>query len=227
MNLVNVIAVAATASTLSPAVAQLTDIDSVHKFSWAENTGWMNWRDANASLNGVRLESTFLAGWIWSGSTGWIHVGNGSPADGLHYANADDSDYGVNIDPAVGDLFGLAWGENIGWINFDTRAALAAFGDQASFDSAAGRFRGFAWSENVGWINLDDATHYVATRCIANWNADGIFNTADFVAYLNDFNAAMAGQPFTYSDPDIAPPIGVLNTADFVAYLNAFTAGCP
>jgi len=39
------------------------------------------------------------------------------PATGVRYANVDDSDFGVNIDPDTGELFGLAWGDNSGWVN--------------------------------------------------------------------------------------------------------------
>ena len=66
----------------------------------------------------------------------------------------------------------------------------------------------------------------VKSGCDADWNQDSVFNTSDFVAYLNDFNAVMGGGSFTYQDPDIGAPIGVLNTADFVAYLNLFSTGC-
>lgn len=37
----------------SPALAQ-SDIPDAHKFSWQENVGWMNWRDANATSQGDR-----------------------------------------------------------------------------------------------------------------------------------------------------------------------------
>ena len=61
---------------------------------------------------------------------------------------------------------------------------------------------------------------------LANWDGNDVFDTADFLAYLNDYNAVAGGQPFTHDDPDLAPPTGggasTLNTADFVAYLNAF-----
>lgn len=63
--------------------------------------------------------------------------------------------------------------------------------------------------------------------CIADWNSDSVFNTADFVAYLNDYNAVDGGGTFTFGDPDIADPVGVLNTADFVEFLNLYTDGCP
>ncbi len=59
-----------------------------------------------------------------------------------------------------------------------------------------------------------------------DWNGDGLSNTADFVAYLNDFNAAMNGQSTVYGDPDIGVPLGVLNTADFLRFLNIYSDGC-
>ncbi len=66
-----------------------------------------------------------------------------------------------------------------------------------------------------------------AQPCVADWNGDSMVDTSDFVAYLNDFTAVQAGNPFVFGDPDIAFPIGVLNTADFVTFLNIFTTGCP
>ncbi|MCH8147808.1 MAG: FG-GAP repeat protein, partial [Planctomycetes bacterium] len=86
-------------------------------------------------------------------------VGDGTPADGSIYLNANADDFGVNID-ASGNLFGFGWAENIGWVNFDTSGLGSA---RARFDAAGGRFRGWAWGENVGWINLDDTVHFVAT----------------------------------------------------------------
>ncbi len=155
-----VLSLAAIAALLSRGAAfAQSDIDPAHPFSWGENVGWMNWREAGdppASL-GVRVHPTFLAGFIWGENAGWIDVGGGSPANGTDYANLDASDFGVNID-ANGDLFGYAWGENIGWVVFDTREK----GDQrARLDRAARRFRGYAWGENAGWINLDDEEAYV------------------------------------------------------------------
>ena len=101
------------------ALAQ-SNIDDDHKYAWTENCGWTNWRDADGTNAGVIVDESFLSGYIWAENVGWINVGDGSPADGEHYANSDGSDYGVNIDIDTGDLSGLAWGENIGWINFET-----------------------------------------------------------------------------------------------------------
>lgn len=132
-----------------------SNIDPAHKFSWDENSGWMNWLDADGGASGVVVASDHLSGYIWSENNGWINVGNG----GGPYTNADDTNFGVNIRDD-GDLEGFGWGENIGWVNFETSSVAP---DQARFDSVIGRFRGFAWGENGGWINLDDTTHFVAT----------------------------------------------------------------
>lgn len=141
----------------SAAVHAQSNINPVDKFAWGENTGFINWFDANGGTDGVRVEATFLSGFAWGENIGWINFGNGTPANGTNYANVDGSDFGVNL-AMDGSLNGFAWGENIGWINFDTSAVSP---DQARLDAPAGRFRGYAWGENIGWINLDDAVHFV------------------------------------------------------------------
>jgi len=144
---------------LAPAAMSQEQIDPAHQYSWGENIGWMNWRDAGeppGSL-GVRVHPSFLSGFIWAESAGWINVGSGRPADGIHYGNAESSDFGINLE-SNGDLTGYAWGENIGWLVFDPRSLG---GQRALLDSASRRFRGYAWGENVGWINLDDPEHFV------------------------------------------------------------------
>ncbi len=144
---------------VSTAALGQSNIDSGHKFSWGENVGWANWRDAEGTGQGVVVSATFLSGYIWGEHVGWLNVGNG-PMNGDSYANTDSTNFGVNIDSNTGSLFGLAWGQNIGWVNFDT-STLGS--DQARFDTVDGRFRGYAWGENIGWVNLDHATHFVAT----------------------------------------------------------------
>jgi hypothetical protein len=137
-----------------------SNIDPGHKFSWSENTGWWNWRDASAGADGVFIDSDFISGFIWSENAGWINVGDGAGP----YANTTGLDFGVNI-LGSGDLDGFAWSENRGWINFGW-AASTENPDRARFDASANRFRGYAWAENDGWINLDDDTHYVAQEAV-------------------------------------------------------------
>ncbi len=140
-----------------------SNIDPVNKWSWGENIGHMNWRDADSGNQGVVVNADHLEGHIWAENIGWINVGNG----GGPYTNTDDTNYGVNI-LGDGSLEGYAWAENVGWINFDTSATT----NPAEYDAGAERFRGYAWGENIGWINLDDATHYVATTAGATCQDD-------------------------------------------------------
>ena len=139
---------------VTPAAAG-TNIDAGNRYGWAENVGWNDWHGDGVS-SGAIVGATLLSGSVWFENTGWLDLGNGAPANGVHYSNASSSDFGVNVD-AVGNLYGLAWGENVGWVNFDTSAAGS---DRARLDYCS-RLRGFAWGENVGWINLDDATRFV------------------------------------------------------------------
>lgn len=51
-----------------------------------------------------------------------------------------------NIDPG-GEGLHYAWGENVGWINFNPSSSAGV----TVTDSAV---TGHAWGENIGWINL-------------------------------------------------------------------------
>jgi hypothetical protein len=179
---------------VSGAIAGLltsSNIDPAHKFSWGENVGWLNWRDANGGAQGVVVRPNFLSGNVWAENAGWINLGGGMGP----YLNTNGSNFGVNI-VANGDLSGFGWGENIGWVNFDTSDNAP---NQARFDPTEGRFRGYAWGENVGWINLDDSTHYVAVACpsaTAPVAATGV-NTSGATALSprNRFLSFTAGDP--------------------------------
>jgi len=61
------------------------------------------------------------------------------------------------VNDGAGNLSGFAWGENIGWIDFDTSDVG---GSQVTIDG--GQFQGFAWAENVGWINMNSGFGVVA-----------------------------------------------------------------
>ena len=55
-----------------------------------------------------------------------------------------------NIDPN-NDGSQYAYGENIGWINFEPNIPGPNVGAMVS----DGKLAGFIWAENIGWINLD------------------------------------------------------------------------
>ena len=176
------------------ALAQ-SNIDSTNKYGWMENAGWTNWRGEAEPDQGVLVGTTFLSGFIWAENLGWMNVGDGTPSNGVSYANTDGTDFGVNIDYnglaydglSDGSLHGLAWSENVGWINFDGGAFATPgdAGDDARID-CDGRLSGFAWGENIGWVNLSSAEpgkfvsmepSSVPTSCDVNY--DGLVNGGD------------------------------------------------
>ena len=57
---------------VSPAIAQSSNIEPAHKFSWTENCGWLNWRDSGnpAGSQGARINGFFLSGFIWGENIG-------------------------------------------------------------------------------------------------------------------------------------------------------------
>jgi hypothetical protein len=191
--------VAATAAGTAPAQ---TNIDPAHKFAWGENIGWTNWHDAGnpVGTQGVRVDATFLSGFIWAENMGWINLGDGTPANGVEYANVNGADFGVNRDPDTDELYGLGWAENIGWLNF-AGGALASPPNPARVDVSNCTLAGYVWGENIGWLNLDDANAYVALQAgvcassVGDLNCDGSVDFGDinpFVLFLSNFAAWQA-----------------------------------
>ena len=128
----------------------------------------------------------------------------------------------MNVDPVTGDLIGLAWGENIGWINFDTRASLSPSGNERGLTPR--RLRGYAWGENIGWINLDSAQVFVGfqAQCPGDLNGDGVVNFADLNAVLSAFG--QSGAP-GFSPADVNGD-GVVNFQDLNIVLSRFGVAC-
>ncbi len=148
---------------LAPLADAATTINSIHSFAWSANAGWVNWRGdgANAAVIGEYV----CSGYLYGANVGWIHLGNGSPANHIQYQN-NAIDFGVNsmvdpAQPAYATLRGYAYGANIGWIYFGSlgnpRVAIST-----------GVLAGYAYAANCGWINLNDlGGHYVQTDSIA------------------------------------------------------------
>ena len=205
-----------TASAALCASVALADFTVVppDQYSWSENAGWMNWGDSPAGSEPV-IMGTFMSGFVWWENAGWMNLGDGTPTNGVNYDNLTGGDFGVNYDPGTGDLFGLAWHENLGWINFDTFAAIGA--DRARYDVGSGRLRGYAWGENVGWVNLDDGTHFVAFSCVGDFTGDGVIDGADLAQLLASWGPCV-GCP---ADLD---GNGVVNGADLAQLLASWGA---
>ncbi len=211
--------VALLAAALAPVSLAQQHIDPVNKYAWSENAGWLNFADAGnpAGSQSVLIATSFLSGYVWGENIGWITLGDGTPTNGVAYANVNGTDAGVNLNTITGELSGYAWGENVGWINF-SGGAMATPANPARIDFAAHRFRGYAWGENIGWINLDDATHYVGLRCPADLNGDGFVNGDDYDLFASWFEAGDIRADFTND--------GFVNGDDYDAFASAFENGC-
>src|SRR5271156_6066321 len=80
-----------------------TTIDSVNRYAYGANVGWMDWYADGA--DGVVIGAYVCSGYIYAANVGWINVGSGSPANGIQYQNNSATDFGVNQD-GLGNLSG-------------------------------------------------------------------------------------------------------------------------
>lgn len=151
-----------------------TTISPINRFNFAANLGWMEVRGDDA--NGAVIGEFVCSGFIYAANAGWIHLGNGAPANGIRYQNNSATDFGVNHD-GVGNLRGYAYGANIGWLTFTNRDASGAIFDGPRVDLATGRMSGLIWSANCGWISLSNQFAFVQTDSIrtgVDSDGDGI-----------------------------------------------------
>jgi hypothetical protein len=124
------------------------------------------------------------SGFIWGANVGWISLGDGTPANGVQYSNSSAADFGLNLTghsvsggvPRA-QLRGLAYGANIGWVNFESTG-------NPEVSLSTGRLSGFAYSASCGWLNLGDSTAFVQTNTIqpgADSDVDGIADAFEFL----------------------------------------------
>ena len=178
-------------------------INATNKYAYGANIGWMDWR--GNTNNGAVIGEYASSGFIYDANVGWIHLGKGSPTNGIQYQNLATNDYGVNVD-AFGNLRGYAYGANIGWINFETNGA-------PKVDMNTGRMNGYVWSANCGWISLSNAAVAVQTDAIApggDSDADGLPDAWE-IQNFGDLSAIAGGNP----DND-----GMSNLEEYIAGTN-------
>lgn len=136
--------------------AAATTINTVNKYAYGANFGWLNW--VGDTANGAVIGEYVCAGYIYSANVGWINMGNGTPANQIQYQNNSATDFGVNHD-GLGNLRGYAYSANVGWINFENVGT-------PKVDLVTGKLSGSIWSANCGWISLSNAVAYVQTDSI-------------------------------------------------------------
>jgi|GEM_PF-2122223 len=134
-----------------------------------------------------------VKGWAWDTNLGWISFycgdenGDGAPYENLGIPCGNQL-YGVKMEglggSAPGSLYGYAWGDNAGWINFSCSGGVDSLGgvcggydygvtadttDPACYGEIYGPTKPdpscsnhlpadsftFVWSDNVGWFNLE------------------------------------------------------------------------
>jgi len=192
-----------------------TTINAVNRFAYGANVGWMDWRGDVA--NGAIIGAFVCSGNIYAANIGWISLGDGTPANGIRYANNTGADSGVNHDGA-GNLTGYAYGANIGWLTFTNRASDGAAYSGPRVDLLTGRLSGFVWSANCGWISLSNQFAHVQTDtmdCGPDSDGDGIPDMWElqFAANLGVLNGT--------GDPD---GDGLTNAEEFEADTNPLNA---
>lgn len=241
-HIVRGIAVAALLPGLLTPAARAGDAPREDRFAWGENIGWINFEGQPDGVGRVRFFPEGLSGFAWGENVGWINMGQGGdypPADqqgGPMFVG--DASFGVRIEGQLGDavrpLSGWAWGENIGWVNFNTwdLGTLDSSGQPAGARIEGERLRGFVWGENVGWVNLDDDEHFVSVPEFECGLADLaepflLLDLADVVAFGQAFlNGSLLADLAAGTDLDGQPIYGVLDLADINAFVNSFLAGC-
>ena len=133
-----------------------TTIDSVNKFSWIPNAGWLNWE--GDVTNGAVFNDRYASGFIYGANIGWFNLGDGSPVNEIQYSNLSADDVGVNVDttsdPDFHILSGYGWSANAGWLVFDV-ATVAGDEHQPRIEKQTGILHGSAWCPNLGWLTLN------------------------------------------------------------------------
>jgi len=122
-----------------------TTIDPANAYAYGANIGWINAEGDVA--NGAVIGHSFCSGYMYGENIGWIYLGNGTPDNGMAYANNSATDFGVNHN-GLGNLSGYAWGANIGWLNFEQTYGMP------KINLETGDLSGYVWGASVGWINL-------------------------------------------------------------------------
>jgi len=122
---------------LSPILIADTNINSNNKYTWSNNTGWI---DFNPTNGGVKVFPDHLEGYAWSDNIGWLKLSG--------------ENWGV-IHDGKGNLSGYAWNPNFGWIIFKSDSS------QVTINLETGDFNGYAWSDLIGWISFNGKSYKV------------------------------------------------------------------
>jgi len=184
-------------------------IDPVNRWAWAPSAGWIDCRVD--SSNGVVIGQHVCSGYMFNPSTGWIHVGSGSPTNGYAYSNAATNDYGVNHDGA-GNLRGYGWSDTVEWIVFEDSGG-------PKVDLHTGLITGLAYAPALGWISLSNTLVSLQTR----WLDRGPDNDGDGLPDM--WELAKAGDLTVLAGGQDADNDGVNDEDEYKADTNPLDSG--
>lgn len=200
---------------ITTARSQQSTLGEGDSYAWAANFGWIEMMPNRPNAgDGFRFGEVSCAGWLWSSSIGWIHCGDGTPADGISYANDGNTDYGVNH-YATGELYGLAWSPNTGWINFGWWTLEPGNRDRPRVDLSNGNIYGYVWSANCGWINFSTGYLGTDTMIVTDTDGDGI---------SDPFEIAYTGGLGTMNGTSDQDGDGFTDKAEYMAMSNPINA---
>jgi hypothetical protein len=133
-----------------------TTIDTNNAYAYGANMGWVN--AFSDGTNGAVMGQFYCTGYVYSADVGWICLGaSNGPVNGYAYSNMLSNDWGVNNVGGSGQLAGMAYGANIGWITFEQ-----TYG-KPTVNLLNGQMTGYAYSANVGWISLSNSVTVLQT----------------------------------------------------------------
>lgn len=127
-----------------PRAENIDPAGSDARYAWGENVGWFNAQPLGPGGPGLQIDDFELTGWLYGENVGWVSLSC------KNTASCDRVRYGVRHDGA-GNLFGQAWAENLGWVDFRPAIGGAPVAG-VTIDLYSGEFDGAAWLENVGWL---------------------------------------------------------------------------
>jgi len=163
-------------------------IDSVYKYAWSNDIGWINFAPTgdSASYKGLVVTDTTVTGYAWNDTYGWINFG----------PFVNNTEGGVKNTPE-GILSGSAWGQNLGWISFS-----------GVIINSSGQFTGTATGQNVGTINFN------LTKC-TDCGVKTDWRPASVRPVATGGNSGIVGSSGGYLPPvtqPLSPPINIIPT---------------
>jgi hypothetical protein len=113
---------------------------------------------------------------------------------GLQYAWGENVGW-INFEPSQGPgitvtnsaVTGYAWGENIGWISLSCdNTGVCSLVNYGVINDGSGNLSGYAWGENVGWINFSPTGGGVNIDACGDFNGMAWGENIGWISFRSD-----------------------------------------